>query len=448
MGAYLMKKKWLVMLASALVLMLVLAGCGKDTKDSAAEEDGVVTLKFNHWYNEEAGNWEEVIAAFEKEHPNIKIESEPLVDNLSFKDYLKQLDLRASAGEELDVVMFSNPYDYATRVQAGLLAPLDSYIEEEGLDIETEYNGLFSQGQIDGSYYGLPGKKNTYLVAINKAHLDEAGLPIPTDWTWDEYKEYAKKLTTGEGNTKRYGSYLHTFTDFHFFLKVLSKPEENFILLEDGSSNMADPMIKESLQLRYDMEVADGSSVPLANTLSQKLDYRQQFFTQSASMIPMTSVMITEWGEYTPEFEIAWAPWPKNSKEDEFKSYNAGDVMGIAERSEHKEEAYTFIRWMSTEGMVIQKRAIPAWSDANLDEVVNTLIENSPKPEAINKESLMYVLNTAQDTDQFIPKPYVQEAYTAFRAEAELYLLGKQDLDKTINNITVQVQEIVDKNKK
>jgi multiple sugar transport system substrate-binding protein len=445
-----MKKKWYVMLVSTLVLVLVLAGCGKDSEEGAAKakKDEVVTLKFNHWYTEEAGNWDEVIAAFEKEHPNIKIESEPLVDNLSFKDYLKQLDLRASASEDLDVVMFSNPYDYATRVEAGLLAPLDPYIEKEGIKIEEEYNGLFSQGQIDGSYYGLPGKKNTYLVAINKKHLDEAGLPVPTDWTWDDYQDYANKLTKGEGNTKRYGSYLHTFTDFHFFLKVLSKPQENFILLEDGSSNMADPLIKESLQLRYDMEVADKSSVPLANTLSQKLDYRQQFFTQSASMIPMTSVMITEWGEYVPEFEIAWAPWPKNNKEDEFKSYNAGDVIGIAERSENKEEAYTFIRWMSTEGMLIQKRAIPSYSNANLEEVVNTLVENSPKPEAIDKESLMYVLNTAQDTDLFIPKPYVQDAYTAFRAEAELYLLGKQDLDKSIDNITKQVKEIVDKKNK
>ena len=151
-----MKKKWFTILISTLVFMLVLAGCG-GAKDEAKEEgkdadggDEVVTIKFNHWYNEKAGNWEEVIAAFEKEHPGIKVESEPLVDNLSFQDYLKQLDLRASAQETLDVVMFSNPYDYAKRVEAGLLAPLNPYMEKENLKIEEEYKGLFSQGEIDG----------------------------------------------------------------------------------------------------------------------------------------------------------------------------------------------------------------------------------------------------------------------------------------------------------
>lgn len=442
-----MKKNRFLIIISSLVLVTLLAACSGDKDGEETNDDGVVTLKFNHWYTEEAGNWEEVIAAFEEEHPGIKIESEPLVDNLSFQDYLKQLDLRASAQEELDVVMFSNPYDYSKRVEGGLLAPLDSFIEEEGLDITEEYSGLYSQGEVDGSYYGLPAKKNTYLIVLNKDHLDEAGLPVPTDWTWDDYQEYANKLTVGEGNSpERYGSYLHTWTDFYFFLKVLSKSEENFILLEDGSSNMDDPFIKESLKMRYEMEQEDHSSVPLSNTLSQGLDYRQQFFSQSASMIPMTNIMITEWGEYTPDFEMVWAPWPKNNADDDFKSYNAGDVIGIAENSKHKEEAYTFIRWMTTEGMVKQKRAIPAWNEADLDEVVEQLVASTPKPEAIDTESLTYVLKTAEPTEQFIPKPYIQEAYTAFQAEAELYLLGNQDLDTTIENAKNQIQKIIDDN--
>src|SRR5699024_6548180 len=168
-------------------------------------------------------------------------------------------------------------------------------------------------------YYGLPGKKNTYLVALNKDDLDDAGLSVPTDWTWDDYKDYAKKLTEDDG--KHYGSYLHTFNDFYFMLKVLSKSENNFILNEDGSSNMDDPMIKESLKLRYELENEDNSSVPYKDTISQDLDFRQQFFSKEASMIPMTSVMSSEWGEYEPDFNIAFAPWPKNEKDDDFEFY-------------------------------------------------------------------------------------------------------------------------------
>src|SRR5699024_2342458 len=284
-----MKKNKNVIFLCLIVFTLILAGCGSSNNESADGDSDTVTIKFNHWYDEETGNWDEVVDAFEKEHPNIKVDSDPLVDNLNASDYLKQLDLRASAGETLDVVMFSNPYDYSKRVDEGLLAPLDSYIEEEGIDVEEIYSGLFSQGKIDDSYYGLPGKKNTYLVALNKDDLDDAGLSVPTDWTWDDYKDYAKKLTEDDG--KHYGSYLHTFNDFYFMLKVLSKSENNFILNEDGSSNMDDPMIKESLKLRYELENEDNSSVPYKDTISQDLDFRQQFFSKEASMIPMTSVM-------------------------------------------------------------------------------------------------------------------------------------------------------------
>ena len=46
---------------------------------------------------------------------------------------------------------------------------------------------------VDDNYYGLPMKNITGLVMMNKSHLDEAGLEIPTEWTWDDYREYAKE---------------------------------------------------------------------------------------------------------------------------------------------------------------------------------------------------------------------------------------------------------------
>lgn len=41
---------------------------------------------------------------------------------------------------------------------------------------------------------------------MNKEALDAANLPIPTDWTWDELREYATKLKTADG----YGFIQHT----------------------------------------------------------------------------------------------------------------------------------------------------------------------------------------------------------------------------------------------
>lgn len=45
------------------------------------------------------------------------------------------------------------------------------------------------------------------IVYLNKNAIDEAGLKVPTDWTWDEFQDYAKKLVKGGGTTKRYGAF-------------------------------------------------------------------------------------------------------------------------------------------------------------------------------------------------------------------------------------------------
>ena len=40
----------------------------------------------------------------------------------------------------------------------------------------------------------FPLKNVTNVVMMNKGHLEEAGLEIPAEWTWDEYREYAKAI--------------------------------------------------------------------------------------------------------------------------------------------------------------------------------------------------------------------------------------------------------------
>jgi multiple sugar transport system substrate-binding protein len=440
-----MTKKWVSLLLVGLLAMFMLAACsGKDEastdegkSDSSDEE---VTLKFVHWINEDVGKWEDVIAKYEAENPGIKVESMPLVENMNSQDYFKQLDLMASAGEEMDLILFSNPNDFAKRVDAGLLEPVTKFVEKEGIDInEVYYNGYPA---INGDYYGLPMKNVTNLVMLNKSHLDKAGLEIPTDWTWDDYAEYAKKLTT-DGH---YGSYLHTWHNLYSVLKTISKEKDNLILLEDGTSNATDPMIRASLELRNQLENVDKSSVPFTEILSQKMDYRQQFFSQSASMVPTASFMITEWGQFTPEFEIAWAPWPKNKEGDKGIAPMGGDLISIAKSSKHKQEAYDFMRWLTTEGIVEQGIWTPSWKDADMEKALETVVNGSKKPDAVHMESLKHALTSVEASEVIAPPPYITEAYNEFGAEVELYLLGEQDLDKTMKNIKERVQAVVDAN--
>ncbi|WP_449539119.1 ABC transporter substrate-binding protein [Ferdinandcohnia sp. Marseille-Q9671] len=435
-------KRWGLLLLVGLFAMISLVACSE--KDDASTEEGSsdkeVTLKFVHWVNEDVGKWESVISKYEEANPGINVESIPLVENMNSRDYFKQLDLMASAGDDMDLILFSNVSDLVKRIDAGLVEPINEYLDAEGIDINTVYNNTYPS--VDDKYYGLPMKNVTMLVMMNKAHLDEAGLEVPTDWTWEDYAEYAKKLTTDD----HYGSYFHTWHNLFSSLKLMSKSEGTMILNEDGTSNATDPMLRASLELRNQLENVDKSSVPFTEILSQKMDYRQQFFSQSASMIPIGSYMVTEWGQFTPEFEIAWAPWPKNNASDEALVPMNGDLISIAKSSKHKQEAYDFMRWLSTEGLLEQGIWIPSWAETDFDSMLETVVNGSAKPEAIHMDSLKYTLSKAKPSKPIAPPPYITEADTEYTAEVELYLLGEQDLDTTMKNVEKRIQALVDAN--
>lgn len=434
-----MKKKWGLMWLAA-IMILVLAACSGGEETSSAEgENEQTTLKFVHWLTEETANFEPIMEMYEEE-TGVKVEAIPLVESMNSEDYYKQLDLMASAGETIDVMMWSNGNDLAKRIDAGLVAPIDEFTDAEGIEVDEIYNNSYAP--VDGKHYGLPMKSITNAVLINKGHLEEAGLEIPTEWTWDEYREYAKAMTTDD----HYGSYLHTWHDMFSALKLISKEENTALVTPEGTSNADDPLIKESLEFRYALEQEDKSSVPLSGILAQQMDYRQQFFTEEVSMIPIGTYMVTEWGQYTPEFQMAWAPWPKNEEDGTNYADINGDLISISESSEHKQEAYDFIRWMTTKGISEQGIWLPSWKEADLDSVLEKLVNNTGKPDATDLESLKNAITTVTPNSNASLPAYTSEVVTAYKTEVELYLLGEQDIDTTIQKVQEKTQQIIDAN--
>ena len=65
--------------------------------------------------------------------------------------------------------------------------PLDDFIAKDGYSVETDYK---VDTRLDGKV--TRPASSTRGMSLNKDHLEEAGLPVPTDWTWDEYADYAK----------------------------------------------------------------------------------------------------------------------------------------------------------------------------------------------------------------------------------------------------------------
>lgn len=470
-----MRKKWLSGIVTSILLTGLLAGCGSNNtnepaasssapssssssesakpSESAAES---VNLRLYTFGNEQGYNWEHTVAAYEAANKGVNVEVIVLSDKGDTQEAMKKLDLAVASADEMDILMFSDPAGYAQRVTLGMAEPLDEFIAKDGYKVSEEYK---VDTTLNGKVYALPGKFNPWYVLLNKDQLDEAGLKVPTDWTWDEYAEYAKALTKGEGATKRYGTYFHGPQNGGWMeylkLMMINQPTGAEYLKPDGTSNLDSPNFRKTLELRVKMEKEDQSSVPYSDIISQKLAYRTQFFNQSASMLTIGSWMNTEIGgtDKVPlTFHVAVAPFPKNNPEDP-TGYTpvTTDYVAVSAKSKNKEAAYRFVRWYTTEGQIVQGKNVPSWSkvsNADITALIDTILSGTKNPELVDKASLVNTLMASKGSEVIAPTSYQAEVYKAINEEYEKLILGKQDIDTTITNSQERTQKIIDTNKK
>ncbi|MGJ7911906.1 ABC transporter substrate-binding protein [Neobacillus sp. LXY-1] len=199
-----MKKVSIMAMIVLLVSMFSLAACSKSSSgenSSGSKSDnqggkGNTTLRFATWDTGEALKIQQQIAKkFEEKNPGVKVQVEPYGDGFDQK-------LAASFGAKNppDVMyMWNFPAYYDS------LEPLDKYLEGDSeLDLNDFYQGLFNYSSMDGKTYGMPAGFTTRVVYYNKDLFDKANIPYPKDgWTWDEFKQIAKKLS--DPAKKQYG---------------------------------------------------------------------------------------------------------------------------------------------------------------------------------------------------------------------------------------------------
>jgi multiple sugar transport system substrate-binding protein len=447
---------------SALVIVLVmglLVGCGSNNNESSpstspsststASEtastpaDSPVTIKFASWIP--SAQMGPTLAEYAKEKPNVSVEYTELVENNDSVAGMQKLDLLVASGGDLDVAMFPNATDFSKRAGLELLAPLNDLITAEGIVLNDEYS---VDPSINGQVFALPDTYENYFVLLNKEMLDQANLPVPTSWTWDEFYDYARKLTAGDGANKVFGTYFHSWP-MYFQLGLLNQSKDNN-LINNGVLKIDSPEIRQSLAIREQTEKIDKSAIPYSDTISQKLAYRSVYFSKKAAMVVTGNWMIAESGgseEFPATFVSAFAPMPSNAAADPSGVSPAnGNFISILKSSKNQQAAYDFIRWYTTKGEQFNQ-VYSAWKKQNVDEFIAGVKTKALSPDMIDAESLSYVIKNSPTTPLNIPPVYQSELDEAYVKEAEKFVLGQQDLETTVTKANEALQKIVDANK-
>lgn len=383
------------------------------------------------------------IDAFNKANPDIVVKLD-LQQNDSL-EFLKKLDLMSLSGSaNYDMVSLPSYKDYAERASKGLFAPVDEFIQAEG----KKYGDLFQYtADVNGVNYAIPYNSSIYLVLINKAMLDAAGLPVPPlDWTWDDYREYAKAMTQGEGAKKIYGSYMHTWTEYRREALFSTKLDNPYVK-DDGTSNLADPVFKEWLQFVHDLEQVDKSQVPYRDAKATNMAYRDVFFTGKAGMILTGSWILSNIKDkenFPHDFQTVFAMMPRWKDGPEGRVTGSATYSVINKDSKHKEAAYRFIRFLAGEGSQVVNQfstMVGADNSATVEATVKGF------EDLIDKQSLLNVWNHPKLAPNSITKFPEQFALLEdiYNVETEKYIVGGQDLDKTVANLIEQADKALKK---
>lgn len=335
---------------------------------------------------------------------------------------------------------------YASRVEAGSYLDLTPYFEKEGIDGKDAYNVLLEEE--DGAIYGIPGEMKYNLVLINKDMLDAAGLEVPDlDWTWDDYREYAKAMTSGSGADAVYGSYFHSWGNEN--LKGAGSAKQGSTYFNDDHTlTFDDPAFTDFLQFRYDLENVDKASTPLADVKALNINYRDQFFTGKIGMLSMGTFMLSDIGNdiYTHDFVTTFARMPVWEEGDPHYNVAAAQIFSVARTSEHPQEAYDFLRFWTTEGVKIKGMFVTNEKGADRMESVNAIIKDFT--DKVDVEALEKIMNDPDWVDSYetFTPSYQSQIDTILTEETDRYLLGTQSLDDTVKNLMDRSQQVIDEN--
>lgn len=445
-----MRKKAKRLLALSLGTAMLagsLGGCGAEetNENTSSNESGEEQIVLK-WYtdtdevaNETLYKTQDIADEFMKQNPNVKIEIQPLVAATDTTSYLQKVDLMLASDEQIDIIYFSGGNQASQKIDSGSIIPLNDLAEERGIDLATEYKNSLA---FDGKYYTLAREDSPYIVFMNKDMLEEAGLEVPPlDWTWEDYREYARALTKGEGADKVYGSYFNTWDTL---AQIGYFPDTQYYK-EDGSPNFDNPSFHDFLQLRYEME-QEGISTPYADIKSQGMAYRDMFFNEKVAMIPMGTWLcgdIKDLEKYPHDFETTFAALPRLTEDQEpnVSLGSGGSGYAIAKSCEHPQEAFDFIYFLTTWGADYNKSRMSAWSKSDEETVAKAVMGENE--DLYDYEAYQNVMDSLKQIQLSQFPEYNAEILQVFQEETEMGLTGVQTIDQTIENLMSRSNDII-----
>lgn len=416
--------------AIAFFIVIGLIGCSDKGGDSQNDAQGEQQTEITYFSFSAAPNYEDeleqVIEAFEKENPDIKVKSELN----AYDDYFVKLQTRIAGGNAPDVfeLNYENFVSYAAK---GTLADLTDFIsEDEDFDPEQLNEQAFKAYQYDGKQFGMVENFSNVLTFYNKDLFDEAGVDYPTaSWTWEDELEAAKKLTDIENNV--WGRFAPvTLNEFY---KVTAQ-NGGQVFDQEGNPTINTEENLETLKYMVEGVTEHKVSPSPAEMAGQE---PEDLFQNGQLAILHTGIwMFDTFKDVDFDWDVELEAGNKQKAHHFF-----ANGLAVSDDSKQQEAAYKFAAFMSASEEVAKIRVESSWELPAIEneEVLSPYLDKSPP---VNRQAVFDAL------DSLVLPPSIEnwsQITDVTDREFEKALLGNKTPEQVLETLESEYKKIMDK---
>jgi multiple sugar transport system substrate-binding protein len=330
-------------LLAALLALLLVAGCHRQEE----ETDGRVTVIFWHSFvSNTIPAFNALSERFEREHPTIRLKAQYIPTG----DGLIQKLITAMQSKTAPDVCWIHADFLDKLVQAGAIYRMEEFLngpdgipEEELADI---FPALLEAARWRDTLYALPMEATSLALFYNRDLLSQAGLHWPPE-TWEELRDYARRLTIdrgNDGNVEQYGFFVPVFPSsgpLNIWMNLQWVP----FLWQAGGAEIND----EQTRVLFNSE-AGVQALQLWKDLYEDLDFSRYGLTHDMGFASGNLAMILDGPWDLPRFRqmkgMDWAVAPLPAGPAGRATYIAGEHLVIFRQSPRPGAAWTFVKWM------------------------------------------------------------------------------------------------------
>ncbi len=370
----------------------------------------------------------ELIPAFERAHPGIRVE----VQQIPWTAAHEKL-LTAYVGEATpDIAMLGNTW-LSEFAALGALAPLDDLIAGSSvIDPDDFFAGIWRTNVVDGHAFGIPWYVDTRLVYYRSDILARAGYSKLPD-TWAEWMTAMRKMKSQM-----------TATQYPMLMPTNEWPQLVGFALETGSPILKDggkfgafqePRFREAFDF-YLSFYREGLAPAVSS--SQVANLFQEFERGNIAMYISGPWYIGEFrNRLADSVQGKWTTAPMPGRNGPGAGMAAGASLSIFAGSRHKREAWLLIEHLSRPETQLAFYKLTGDLPPRKASWQDTLLTNNTHARAFRDQ-----------LDRVVPLPQVpewEEIATAIYEHGERTIRGAATTDQTLAALDRDVNAMLEK---